>query len=74
MKVGEEMRETRSNAPDPRALLCSVEEAAAILGISRTAVFQLLKENRLRSVKIQKRRLVPLSALDQFVHDLLEAS
>ncbi len=57
-----------------RPLLCSVEEAAALLGISRTAVFRLIKESQLRSVKIQKRRLIPLAALDEFVSELLEAS
>ncbi len=59
---------------ETRALLCSVEEAASLLGISRTAVFRLIKEKELRSVKIQKRRLVPLVALDEFVSDLMEAS
>lgn len=55
-------------------LLVSAEEAAAALGISRTAVFQLLREGRLRSVKIRKRRLIPVAALHDFVDGLAEAS
>ncbi|MEM9563084.1 MAG: excisionase family DNA-binding protein [Actinomycetota bacterium] len=57
-----------------RALLCSVDEAAESLGVSRSIVFRLIKDGRLRSVKIHKRRLIPLSALDEFVADLLDVS
>ncbi len=55
-------------------LLVSVEEAAEALAISRTAVFRLLREGRLRSVKIDKRRLIAVSALHDFVNELAEAS
>ena len=56
-----------------QALLCSVEDAAERLAISRSVVFRLIKDGRLRSVKIHKRRLVPIAALDEFVTELLEA-
>ncbi len=55
-------------------LLVSVEEAAEALAISRTAVFRLLREGRLRSVKIDKRRLIAVAALHDFVNELAEAS
>lgn len=55
-------------------LLVSVEEAAEALAISRTAVFRLLREGRLRSVKIDKRRLIAVAALHHFVNELPEAS
>ena len=55
-------------------LLLSVEEAAEALAISRTAVFRLLREGRLRSVKIDKRRLIAVDALHEFVKELAEAS
>lgn len=51
-------------------LLHSVEDAAKALGVGRTVVYQLMAENRLRSVKIGKRRLVPDTALVAFVADL----
>lgn len=57
-----------------RALLCSVDEAAESLGVSRSIVFRLIKDGRLRSVKIHKRRLIPLAALDEFVAGLMEVS
>ncbi len=57
-----------------KRLLCSVEEAAEALCISRTAIFRLLKDGELRSVKIHKRRLISLAALHAFVSELAEAS
>ena len=57
-----------------RSLLCTVAEAADLLAIGRTCVYQLMKSGQLRSVKIGARRLVPRSAIEEFVHELLEAS
>ncbi len=55
-------------------LLYTIPEAAKMLGIGRTNVYQLMNDGRLRFVKIGKRRLVPRSVLEVFVEDLLEAS
>lgn len=57
-----------------RSLLCTVDEAAALLSVGRTSVYQLMSSGRLRSVKVGSRRLVPRSALEAFVDELLEAS
>ena len=43
-------------------------------GVSPSIVFRLIKDGRLRSVKIHKRRLIPLAVLDEFVADLLDVS
>jgi len=42
----------------------SVEEAACALGIGRTYVFQLIKEGSLETLKLGRRRLVPVKAID----------
>lgn len=64
-----------SAAPPPEApLLCTVEETARLLNISRTAVYSQLRVGRLRSVKVGGRRLIPRHILDKFVDDLLDAS
>ncbi len=57
-----------------QALLCSVEEAAQQLAVSRSIVFRLIRDGRLRSAQIHKRRLVPMAALEEIVAELLEAS
>ena len=55
-------------------LLYTIPEAAKMLGIGRTNVYQLMNDGHLRFVKIGKRRLVPRSVLEVFVDELLEAS
>lgn len=49
--------------------LLSIEEAAAILGVKRTSVYRVIGAGELRSVKVGRRRLVPSSAVDEFVGD-----
>lgn len=57
-----------------RSLLCTVPEAAALLGVGRTSIYELMKSGDLRSVKIGARRLVLRASIESFVADLLEAS
>ena len=51
-------------------LLFSVDEAIAMLSISRSSFFLLLNSGRLASVKLGKRRLIPRQALEDFVDSL----
>jgi excisionase family DNA binding protein len=66
--AGAEAADVRSAVPDK--LLYTVEEAAALLSLSRTSVFQLISEHRLAAVKIGGRRRVAHRALDDFVASL----
>lgn len=52
-------------------LLISVEEAAAILGIGRTAAYELVRKNQLKSVKIGRTRRVVVASLNEYVMRLL---
>lgn len=60
---------TESQRVEP--LLVSVEKAAVVLGIGRSATFDLIRRNELMSVKIGARRLIPLRALEDLVSRLL---
>jgi excisionase family DNA binding protein len=60
--------------PAVPARLLPVEAVMAQLNIGRSSVFKLFDSNQLRSVKIGRRRLVPQSAVDQFVENLLAMS
>ena len=51
----------------PYALAVRVEEAAKLAGLGRTEIYRALKERGLPSVKVGKRRLIRLSALDQWL-------
>ena len=46
---------------------CTVEEAAKELGISRVSAYQAAKTGELPTIKIGKRILVPLVALDRML-------
>jgi excisionase family DNA binding protein len=48
-------------------LLLRPEDAARVLGVSRSTVFDLIRSGRLRSVKIGHLRRVSATALAEFV-------
>lgn len=54
------------------ALLLTVEDAAQLLGIGRTHMYELVLGQAVRSVKIGRRRLVVRSSLHDYVDRLLE--
>ena len=60
------MSVNKSGAESER-LLYRVSEAAGVLSLSRSAVFDLMRMGRLRSVKEGRTRLIPLSALRDYV-------
>jgi excisionase family DNA binding protein len=47
--------------------LIRVEEAAKLLNIGRSAVYDLIRSGRLRSVKIGKSRRIPREAVDEAI-------
>ena len=51
-------------------LLYRVDEAAAALRLSRSSVYELIRSGQLRSVKQGRRRLVPVTALAEYVASL----
>jgi excisionase family DNA binding protein len=56
--------------PEPRESgprLLSIDEAAAMLGIGRTAMYGLIGSGKCGSVKVGRRRLVPSTSLTTFI-------
>jgi excisionase family DNA binding protein len=51
-------------------LLVRPEDAATLLGLGRTKVYELMRSGALRSVKIGGLRRIPASALTEFVAKL----
>lgn len=47
----------------PEPMLCSIPDAAMMLGISRTSTYELLSEGRLTTVRIGRRRLVKIESV-----------
>lgn len=51
-------------------LLYPPTEAAAMLGLGRSKLYELISSGELESVKVGKSRLVPAEALENFVRRL----
>jgi excisionase family DNA binding protein len=51
----------------PEPLLVSVREAAKRLGLGRDTAYQLVREGRIHSVALGRKRLVPVAELARFV-------
>lgn len=47
--------------------LVPVTEAAHILGIAKSAIYRLVKANRLKTVNLGKKILIPVTELDDFI-------
>lgn len=65
----EELRAEAEVGPRTPDRLLSIPEAAAALSVGRTMIYSELAAGRLRSVKAGRRRLVPSSAITQYVQD-----
>jgi excisionase family DNA binding protein len=57
----------------PPQLLVRVSEAADVLGICRSRIYELLYAGKLPSVKLGNSRRIRYSDLEDFVRDLVEA-
>jgi excisionase family DNA binding protein len=54
-------------------LLCSVDEACALLGVRRTFLFGLLAGGQIRSIKVGRLRKIARSDLESYVERLRSA-
>lgn len=61
------------NLDRPRVLY-RVEDAAALLSVSRNRIYELIRSNQLRSVQVGSSRRVPARSLDEYVARLLRGS
>ena len=57
------------DAENHQRLVASVRDAARMMGISRSSVYRLIGNRKLRTVKIGGRRLIPASALDALLEE-----
>jgi excisionase family DNA binding protein len=67
------MTASKDRPPVP-AVLYGVDEAADALRLSRSALYELIRSGRLRTVKAGRRRLVPVAALAEYVRSLERAA
>ena len=53
--------------PPKERLAFRINDAAAAVGLSRSTLYKLIAANKLRTVKVAGRRLIPVSALDALI-------
>ena len=53
--------------PPDAVLASTVKDASAAVGVSRSTLFRLIKEGKLRSVFVAGRRLIPTPALRELL-------
>jgi len=56
------------------ARLNSIKDAGGRLRLSRSKVYEEMDSGRLQSVKVGRRRLIPESALIDYINKLIEAA
>lgn len=67
-------RKEPSVTPSGRKLLVKPEEAATILSVGRSTVYDLMASGELESVRIKGSRRIPIAAIERFVERLLDES
>jgi excisionase family DNA binding protein len=55
---------------DKRPRLLAIKQATFELGISRTALYDLINAGKLKTLKIGRRRLVPIEAIEELIAGL----
>jgi excisionase family DNA binding protein len=53
-------------------IFISVSEAGTILGLGRTKIYEIIKNQELRSTRIGGRRLVEFASVERFAHESLQ--
>jgi excisionase family DNA binding protein len=48
-------------------LVYTVDEAASALCLSRAGIYELIRSEQVRSIKVGRRRLVPVNALREYI-------
>jgi excisionase family DNA binding protein len=54
-------------------LLLPIPDAAAVLGVGRTKLYELVENGAIDTVTIGRRRLVPAQALEDYARRLIES-
>ena len=55
-------------------LLLTITQVADLLNLGRTKTYELVMSNRIKSVKLGRRRLVPWSNVEKYVSELSDES
>jgi excisionase family DNA binding protein len=57
----------------PEPLLLTVRQAVPITGLGRDALYRLVADGSIRSIRVGKKRLIPRTELDAWIERELDA-
>ena len=66
------MRTTGSAIPFNSRIACTIPDAMRASGIGQTKLYELIKKRRLKSTKVDGRRLILVASLRQLIQGNLE--
>jgi len=52
---------------EPKPMAYRPDDAAVVLGLGRTTTYALIRDGQLRSIKVGRRRLIPVSEIKRFL-------
>ncbi len=61
------MQRDEQEGPRKQPMCLTPEEVGRVLGIGRTFVYDLLASGQLESIKLGRRRLVPVDAIERLI-------
>ena len=62
----------RADAADLRPLLVNPERLSTLLGLSHSTIYELLATGEIPSFKVGRRRVIPLTAVEQWIERRLK--
>jgi excisionase family DNA binding protein len=62
-----------SSTPNVEPRLLSIKDAARVLGVGVSSVWLLIADGKLKAIRVGRRRLVPVEAIDAFIRTRAEA-
>lgn len=63
-----------SPVQDDNKLLYTVPHAAEVLDLSKTTIWNMIRDGQLESVKVRNRRMITRTAIDRYLAGLAEAT
>lgn len=76
MNASEKLTESKSAKPKPNIprKAYTMDEAGASIGLSYVSIWRLVKAGKIRTFKALSKQLIPLSELDRYIAEQLEAN
>jgi excisionase family DNA binding protein len=57
---------------ESKPILVSVVDAAQLVSIGRTVAWELVRKQKIKSVKIGRTRRVPIAAIQEYIQQLMD--